>query len=400
MAIVIGTVTNLMGTATATAADGSIRQLNVGDKVFQNDLINTHAAGAIEIEFADGNVMALGRDSQALLDTEYFNAAESLAVTPEANSIDVDAIQQALLEGSDPTLVAQATAAGAGTQESEGGHDTVFIDYLAPETAVQAGFDTVGVSNIENNVPEFFLDDDDGLFLVDITLESGPSFVTPQLSGLPPETEVLPPVNDGDNSPNQQSPENTDGNNNVVNDTDDQLPETPPLDNDEGSQPGGSNNQGNPPQEESPDPDDQPSQAGPNGNNGFGNGDQDAPGNSGDNNNAENSSNSGQGNSGQGQQGNSNGQPEDEPLNAGDLVTEETEALFSEDQVSPESNNGHGNGDQGAPGNSGNNNNAENSDNAGQGNSGKGLGGGLGQSVNFSDIANSVLDSGGDNGLL
>ena len=42
-----------------------------------------------------------------------------------------------------------------------------------------------------------------------------------------------------------------------------------------------------------------PSVGGPQGNNGHGNGDQAAPGNSGGNNNAENSENSGQGNSGQ-----------------------------------------------------------------------------------------------------
>ena len=85
------------------------------------------------------------------------------------------------------------------------------------------------------------------------------------------------------------------------------------------------------------------------------------------------------------------------------MVTEETGALFPEDQSSQgglKGNNGHGNGDQNAPGNSGGNNNAENSENAGQGNSGKGQADGLGQSVNFNDIANSVLDSGGDNGLV
>ena len=68
---------------------------------------------------------------------------------------------------------------------------------------------------------------------------------------------------------------------------------------------------------------------GPRGNNGWGNGDQDAPGNSLDNNNAENSD-------------------ADNPLNR--------------DRGSPENHrdNGFGNGDDDAPGNSLNNNNAEN----------------------------------------
>ena len=82
-------------------------------------------------------------------------------------------------------------------------------------------------------------------------------------------------------------------------------------------------------------------------NNGFGNGDQDAPGGSGDNNNAENSdssdptdgSNSGGGSSGGGSSG-------------GD----------SSGGGGPQGNNGFGNGDQDAPGGSADTNNAENSD--------------------------------------
>jgi hypothetical protein len=76
-------------------------------------------------------------------------------------------------------------------------------------------------------------------------------------------------------------------------------------------------------------------------NNGFGNGDQDAPGNSLDNNNAENDQTPGeQGNSHQNNNGNGGGggRPENQQ------------------------NNGFGNGDQDAPGNSGPNNNAENAE--------------------------------------
>jgi hypothetical protein len=105
---------------------------------------------------------------------------------------------------------------------------------------------------------------------------------------------------------------------------------------------------------------------GPQGNNGFGDGDQDAPGNSLENNNAENS----QGNNNGGNNGNQGG-------NGG-----------------PQGNNGFGDGDQDAPGGSLENNNAENSqgNNNGNGNSP--------QSLNVNDVLSDGApgQSGGANG--
>ncbi|KKM62340.1 hypothetical protein LCGC14_1522660, partial [marine sediment metagenome] len=114
-----------------------------------NELISTGGEGAIEIEFADGSVMDLGRSSQALLDTEMFDPSSITATnSPDALDDDVDAIQQAILEGQDPTQVAEETAAGAGTASGNEGHEPEFIDYLEPSVIPQAGFDTVGVSNV------------------------------------------------------------------------------------------------------------------------------------------------------------------------------------------------------------------------------------------------------------
>jgi VCBS repeat-containing protein len=143
MATQIGIVKALIGTVTATAADGSIRNLQVGDRVFVDELISTGTAGAIEIEFADGNVMDLGRDSQALLDNAMYNT-EAVAADSDA---DADAIQAAILAGADPTQITDATAAGAGTQaDGNEGHAPVVIDYLAPQVTPESGFDTTGIS--------------------------------------------------------------------------------------------------------------------------------------------------------------------------------------------------------------------------------------------------------------
>lgn len=148
MATEIGVVKALIGAVTVTSTDGSVRTLQVGDVVYANDLISTGAEGAIEIEFADGSVMDLGRSSQALLDAEVFDPTNTdVEDNQQAITDDVDAIQQAILEGQDPTQVGQETAAGAGTANGNEGHDAVFIDYLNPEQIPEAGFDTIGVSN-------------------------------------------------------------------------------------------------------------------------------------------------------------------------------------------------------------------------------------------------------------
>lgn len=149
MATQIGVITAVVGTVTATAEDGSIRTLQAGDRVYANEVISTGPAGAVEIEFADGSVMDLGRDSQAMLDSAVFNpnATELAESEGEAVPDDVAAIQQAILEGEDPTEAGEATAAGAGVEGSDGGHDAVFVNYLNPEVTPEAGFDTIGVNN-------------------------------------------------------------------------------------------------------------------------------------------------------------------------------------------------------------------------------------------------------------
>ena len=147
MATQIGIVSTIIGSVTATSADGTIRNLQVGDKVFSDELLVTGPNGAVELEFTDGSDMALGRSSQMLLDDEVFDPAAAQIAAETADS-DVDALQQALLDGVDPTQAAPATAAGAGTQtEGNEGTNTVVVDYLAPEVTPTSGFDTIGVAN-------------------------------------------------------------------------------------------------------------------------------------------------------------------------------------------------------------------------------------------------------------
>ncbi|MCX4186909.1 retention module-containing protein [Methylophaga sp. OBS4] len=152
MAKQIGTVNAVSGAVSATSSDGTIRNLQLNDVVYEDDLIITGENGVVEIGFANNHTMDLGRNSQVMLDGDIYDATTTGA-SGQPSSPDVEAIQQAVLEGEDPTLIQEATAAGAGTQTGNEGHDAVFVDYLNPEVIPEAGFDTTGVTN-EYTLPE------------------------------------------------------------------------------------------------------------------------------------------------------------------------------------------------------------------------------------------------------
>ncbi len=148
----IGTVKTLIGSATAVGQDGITRTLQVGDKVYANDLIQTSAAGTIIIEFVNGTHMNLGRGSDrywTLLDSDMFNPAQATG-----EQTDIAALQALIAAGADPTAVAEAAAAGpagAGAGD-EGGSSFVVVDPTLDRGLVTSGFDTTGIS-VEFNQP-------------------------------------------------------------------------------------------------------------------------------------------------------------------------------------------------------------------------------------------------------
>jgi hypothetical protein len=192
MATQIGFVKSIIGEVTAMGADGTIRSLNVGEQVFANELISTGPGSAIEIEFADGSVMDLGRNSQALLDNTVFDPDASMtAEQGDTVSDDIAAIQQALLEGQDPTQVGEATAAGAGVEGGNEGHEAVFVDYLNPAIIPDAGFDTIGVVN------EYDLPEEDIIILPEEDEPAPPATVLPPTATVTVEDEGNVVLEDG-----------------------------------------------------------------------------------------------------------------------------------------------------------------------------------------------------------
>lgn len=289
---------------------------------------------------------------------------------------DLAALQQAILEGVDPTQVAEATAAGAGQQgpEDQGGSTFVALDRTKGEIDPYAGYPT-------GTFPYVLLEPEDEVPFnetIELTDEIDPIInnnpiddvviqpIEPILDDEIPEDEE--PVDEEPNTePEVDQPEDDDSDEEDREeespDSEDEEDETDPetdgpeseddeSDEDESEGEDDQTDEGEEDDSETEDQDDSEddvddeseddSKSGSN--NGWGNGDQDAPGNSEDNNNAENSD-------------------ADVPpgiLKKQDLLDEDEDIIPGLDKEHQD--NGYGNGDDASPGGSGDNNNAENQD--------------------------------------
>ena len=153
---VIGTVTAVVGEAKATAADGTVRILQVGDAVHSDEVITTSAAGSINVVLANGKTLDCGADADLALHQGILDVGMTAAASPAS---DVDSIQRAIAAGQDPSQVAAATAAGgapaAGGADEGGAHNPVIIEQGNSASVVSSGFSTEGDSIAYlNQVPQ------------------------------------------------------------------------------------------------------------------------------------------------------------------------------------------------------------------------------------------------------
>jgi VCBS repeat-containing protein len=171
MAKVMGTVKSIIGEATATAADGTVRKLQVGDQVFTDDVISTSALGSVQIALVGGQTVECGNDASIAMNDFVIGAGLNVALaavegTPPAAppaappGADIAALQAAIAAGADPSQVAEATAAGgapgAGGAEGGGTRSIVVLEQGNESQVVSAGFNTEG-AGITFPSPEFEL---------------------------------------------------------------------------------------------------------------------------------------------------------------------------------------------------------------------------------------------------
>ena len=78
---VLGTVTSVVGEAKATAADGTVRVLQVGDIVHSDEVITTSAAGAINIALESGKTLDCGANTDLSLHESILGLATATAAS-------------------------------------------------------------------------------------------------------------------------------------------------------------------------------------------------------------------------------------------------------------------------------------------------------------------------------
>src|SRR5262245_17843088 len=142
----VGTIKVIVGDVKVVGIDGVARQVQVGDKVFAKEIIQTTANAVVQVQLENGRMLDLGRDSQIALDDDILTAGSGGAPAAAPATGDIAALQAQIAAGADPSKVAEATAAGGapgagGTADGSGGSPVV-VDQANSLGLGTSGFNT------------------------------------------------------------------------------------------------------------------------------------------------------------------------------------------------------------------------------------------------------------------
>ncbi len=77
----VGAVEEIKGEATVTRADGTVEKLSIGTPIYQGDIIETAADGAVNITFIDETSMAVSENARLAIDNYTFDPATESGTT-------------------------------------------------------------------------------------------------------------------------------------------------------------------------------------------------------------------------------------------------------------------------------------------------------------------------------
>lgn len=151
MSSIVGKVSKVDGVVEVLNPEtGEVRTLIEGGDVFLGEIVQTSENGGVIIEFENGTFLTLGRSTQMLLDSELARTVSHLESGAEGDvtagtetdvgNIDIEALQQAVLEGNFETL--EATGAGGALIIGSAAEGGVFVERIAASGAVTSGFAT------------------------------------------------------------------------------------------------------------------------------------------------------------------------------------------------------------------------------------------------------------------
>ncbi|AEF55073.1 retention module-containing protein [Marinomonas posidonica] len=148
----VGIITKLSGSAVVESIDGQERVVKVGDPVFYGEVVRTSHNASITIAFVDGTEVVIGNDANVEINDEVYNPGDNDELVADSSS-DVDALQQAILSGDDPTLIQDAPAAGETLTEE----NRVDVDIERIDNSALPGFGDESLT-----LPSYGYDTDSG----------------------------------------------------------------------------------------------------------------------------------------------------------------------------------------------------------------------------------------------
>lgn len=77
----VGEVTETTGNATVKHADGTVEKITAGTQIYEGDIIETDAKGAVNIKFADDSTFAVSKNARLAVDDFSFNPADQSGST-------------------------------------------------------------------------------------------------------------------------------------------------------------------------------------------------------------------------------------------------------------------------------------------------------------------------------
>ena len=136
-------VINVSGEVVAVTAQGEERAVAVGDKLQAGEMIIAPAESSVEINLGKAETETVPAETAAILEVDPTTGEITLVIhTLGSEGIEVADIQQAILEGQDPTELLEETAAGNTPPTRAGFSPFQDVDRTAEEVIAQAGFDT------------------------------------------------------------------------------------------------------------------------------------------------------------------------------------------------------------------------------------------------------------------
>ena len=77
----VGAIEEVKGSATVTRADGTVETVTIGTPIYQGDIVETDAAGAVNIVFIDETSMAVSENARLSIDNYTFDPATESGTT-------------------------------------------------------------------------------------------------------------------------------------------------------------------------------------------------------------------------------------------------------------------------------------------------------------------------------